>query len=82
MVCPKCKSQNVNVQAVSETQLKRKHHGIFWWLFIGWWWIPIWWLCFTLPALIVAIFRPRKYKTKTVHKSMCVCQDCGHAWQV
>lgn len=81
MVCPKCKSQNVNVQAVSETQLKRKHHGIIWWLCIGWWWVPIWWLFFTLPALIVAIFRPRKYKTKTVHKSMCVCQDCGHAWE-
>lgn len=81
MTCPKCGSNNVNVQMVSESHLKTKHRGIFWWLFIGWWWWPIKWLIFTIPALIVAIFAPKKQKLKTVHKSMCVCQTCGHSWQ-
>ena len=81
MVCPKCGSENVNVQMVSETKLKQKHHGIFWWIFIGWWWLFIKWFVFTIPALIVKIFAPKKYKTKTKHKSMCVCQSCGNHWQ-
>lgn len=81
MICPKCGSENVNVQMVSETQLKQKHHGIFWWVFIGWWWLFFKWVFLTIPALIVKIFAPKKYKTKTVHKSMCVCQSCGHHWQ-
>lgn len=80
MTCPKCHSENVNVQMVTETKLVRKHHGIFWWLLIGWWWVPIWWICFTLPALIVQIFAPKRYKTKSKHKSVCVCQTCGHHW--
>ena len=81
MVCPKCNSSNVTVQVVSETQLKTKHKGLMWWCFIGWWWFFVKWLVFTIPALIVKIFSPKKYKTATVHKSMCVCQDCGNSWQ-
>ncbi len=27
MKCPKCASENVNVQMVSESQLKNKHHS-------------------------------------------------------
>ena len=77
MKCPKCGSENVTVQAVSETMLKEKHHGVFWWICVGWWWLPLKWIVFTLPALIVKIFAPKKYKTKTVHKSMAVCQNCG-----
>lgn len=50
MKCPKCGSENVNVQMVTETNLKTVHHGLFWWLFIGWWWWPIKWLVFTIPA--------------------------------
>lgn len=80
MVCAKCGSNNVNVQMVSETQLKRKGHGIIYWLFIGWWLQPTLWLVFTLPMLFISIFKPKGYKTKTTHKSMCVCQTCGHNW--
>ena len=36
MVCKKCGSDKVTVQAV--TEVKTKKHGILWWLFIGWWW--------------------------------------------
>lgn len=78
MVCPKCGSNNVNVQMVSE-QVK-KHHSIWYWLFIGWWLEALLWFFLTLPRLLVAIFKHKP--TKTVHKSMAVCQSCGHSWSV
>nr|DAM74513.1 MAG TPA: RNA polymerase-like protein [Caudoviricetes sp.] len=82
MKCPKCGSENVSVQVVTETELKEKKHGVIWWVCVGWWWIPIKWLVFTLPALIIAIFKPKKYKTKTHTKKMAVCNNCGKSWNV
>lgn len=86
MQCPKCGSENVNVQVVNETTTKlvTKHHSIFWWIFVGWWWLAIKWIFLTVPAIIVKLFRPKRYKTKTKHEkvSMCVCQSCGHTWEV
>lgn len=82
MKCPKCGSENVSVQVVTETGLKEKKHGVIWWVCVGWWWIPIKWLVFTLPALIIAIFKPKKYKTKTHTKKMAVCNNCGKSWNV
>ena len=81
MICPKCGSQDVNVQMVSETQITNKHHSIFWWLFWGWYWVPFKWLFLTLPAIIVKIFAPKRQKLKTQHKSMWVCQSCGNHWE-
>ena len=81
MRCPKCKSNNVSVQAVTESQLKDKHRGCFWWLCIGWWWLPIKWIFLTLPALIVKIFVPKRQKLVNKHISMCVCQSCGYSWK-
>ena len=82
MVCPKCNSQNVNIQVVNEVKIKNAHHSIWWWIFIGFWWIPIKWLCFTLLALIVKIFSHKKQKAvnKTIKKA--ICQDCGNTWNV
>jgi hypothetical protein len=83
MICPKCSSDNVNIQVVVESQLVTKHHGIIWWLCIGWWWIPIKWLCFTLPALIFKVFgvgKRHKIKNKTIKKA--VCQNCGNSWNL
>ena len=82
MTCPKCGSENVTVQVVTETQLKEKKHGVIWWMCVGWWWVPIKWLVFTLPALIVAVFKPKNYKTKSVQKKMAVCNNCGKSWRV
>ena len=80
MTCPKCGSENVTTSVVNETYLKTKHKGILYWLCIGFWWEPIKWMIFTLPALIFAIFKPKKQKmvnkTKTVH----ACQSCGYTW--
>ena len=81
MRCPRCGSENISFQLVSETQIKVKHHGILWWMFIGIWWVPVKWILFTIPALIVKIFAPKRYKTKTIHRSMAVCQNCGNHWR-
>lgn len=80
MICPKCGSDNVTVQMVSTNELKKKRHGIFYWLLIGWWLKPILWVCLTMPMIIIKIFRPKKYKMITKHNSMCVCQNCGNSW--
>ena len=80
MKCPVCGSENVNVQIVTETELKNKHHGVVWWLCIGWWWVPIWWLFFTIPAMIIKIFAPKKQNLKQCHNTVRVCQNCGHKW--
>ncbi len=82
MVCPKCGSEDGNVQVVTETKLIEKHHGIFWWVFIGWWRLFFKWVFLTLPALIVKLFSSKKYKAKTTQHSVCVCQSCGHRWEV
>ena len=82
MTCPKCKSPNVSTQIVTETMLKDKHHGIFWWLFIGFWWVPIKWLFLTVPALLVKLFGHKKQKLKQKNKTMCVCQNCGYTWKI
>lgn len=80
MICPKCGSENISVQMVSETQLKKKH-GCLYWTCIGWWLEPILWIFFTIPKLFYQIFKPKKHKLKTIHKSMCVCQNCGNHWE-
>ena len=81
MIYPKCKSANVSVQVINQTKLNTKHHNIFWWLFIGWWWVPVKWVFLFLPALIVKIFAPKRYKTKNVAVTMCTCQQCAYTWK-
>lgn len=78
MQCPKCGSNNVNVQAVSI--VKNKHHGVIYWLCFGWFIDLMLWIFLTIPRLIVAIFKPNKVKTKV--KNFAVCQNCGHKWKV
>ena len=80
MVCPKCKSENVTIQVVNEVKLKNKHHGIIWWLIIGWWWVPVKWLFLTVPALLALIFIPRRKKAKNITRKKCVCQNCAYMW--
>ena len=78
MICPKCGSEQVNVQVVNEVRLKNKHNGPIWWVFVGWWWIPIKWLCFTVPAIVFKIFGGKKQKAVNKQVTKCVCQNCGH----
>lgn len=78
MICPKCGSENVNIQAV--THVRNKKHGILYWIFIGWWLELFMWIVFTLPWLIIKIFRPKKVTSKTF--KMAICQNCGYSWKV
>ena len=80
MTCPKCGSENISVNVVTDMKMKDKHHGIIWWICVGWWWIPFKWLFLTLPALIVKIFRRKKQKVVTKQRTVCCCQACGHTW--
>lgn len=80
--CPKCNSTNLVYQPINEVNLKTKHKGLVYWLIIGWWLEPILWAFFTLPMLIIAIFKPKNYKTKNTVKTICVCQNCGKSWKV
>lgn len=82
MTCPKCNSTNVTTQIVTDIKMKNKHHGIFWWILVGWWWILIKWIIFTIPALIFAIFGHKKQKIVTKERTVCVCQTCGHKWNI
>ena len=83
--CPKCGSDNINYQAVTNTVSKNARHGCAWWIFVGWWWIPIKWICFTGIALFMFILKlcgVRKKKDVTVDRTRAVCQNCGHSWNV
>ena len=80
MKCSKCGSENISIQVVNESHLVTKHHGIIWWLCIGWWWIFIKWFVLTIPALLAAIFIGKRKKIKNVTKKIKVCQNCGHTW--
>lgn len=73
MVCPKCKSQNVVTQAVTEVKTKRR--GCLGWLF----WII---LAICTFGLILIIPAATNTKTKTINHTECVCQCCGHRWRI
>lgn len=83
MVCPKCNGNNINIQIINQSHLVNDHHGLLWWLFIGWWWILVKWLVFTIPALIFKIFGiGKRKKIKNVEIKKAVCQDCGYTWEI
>lgn len=82
MQCPKCKSSNINVQAVTETKLKTKKKSFWYWVTVGWFIEPMLWLFLTIPKLIFELFAPRKIQTKTKTRKLAICQSCGHSWNI
>ncbi len=82
MKCPRCGSENVNVQMVSESQLKNKHRSFLYWLLIGWWLHLILWIVAFVPMIFGKLFGRKDKKIVTEHKGMAVCQNCGHHWNV
>lgn len=78
--CPKCGSDRISAQLVTTSQLVAKHRGCLWWCFVGWWWLPIKWIVFTLPALLIKIFGGKRQKIKQSQHTEFVCQNCGHHW--
>lgn len=84
MKCPKCGSENVSVQVTNEVKIKNKHKGIGYWIYficIGWFFWLMKWVIFTLPALIIAIFKPKKVKAVNKQVTNCVCQNCTYTWK-
>ena len=78
MNCKKCGSNNITMQSVSEQS--KKGRGCAYWLFIGWWLEMILWIFLTLPRLLIALFMPKRTKTKNY--TMAICQNCGRSWRV
>lgn len=73
MKCPKCGSENVNVQAVTTT--KTKHRGCLGWSL----WIL---LAICTLGLIIIIPLITNSKTKSKTHSEAVCQSCGKRWKI
>lgn len=70
MVCPRCKSNNVNTQVVSEVKRKGCFTILFYLVLLC---IPvIGWIA------LIALLRGNKSKIHT----KAVCQDCGNNWSV
>lgn len=83
LVCPNCRSKNVNIQMINESHLVAKHHSFFWWLLIGWWWIPVKWILLFVPAIIFKIFGVgKRQKIKNTIRKTAVCQNCGKDWEI
>jgi len=78
MICRRCGSDHVIVQAVTET--KTRGRGWLYWLFFGWFIDLMLWIFFTLPRLIIALFRSRKVISITT--TQAICQKCGYRWKV
>jgi hypothetical protein len=73
MVCPKCGSEHIAFEVVTET--RTKHRGC-----IGW---TIWILlaiCTLGLILIIPLLTNSKTKSKT--HTEAICQSCGHRWKV
>ncbi len=73
MQCPKCGSDNVNIQTV--TDVKTKHRGCIGWCF----WII---LALCTCGLILIIPALTNSKTKTKNHTEAICQNCGNRWKV
>lgn len=70
MTCPKCKSENVTV--TSNTYVKSKRRSFLWNL--------LWIVC--TGGLWLLWMLVRKRKEKVVREKVCLCQACGHSWNI
>ena len=77
MRCPRCGSEYVTVQAVTETITKTKHRGCLGWAM----WILLA-FCTCGLILIIPAVTNSKTKTKTKTHTEAVCQSCGNRWRV
>jgi len=76
MICPRCNSENVISQAVTETTTKGKTKGF------GWIKACLGFLLFSLPGVLCGLCGMGKGKqtTTTSTKIVYICQNCGHRW--
>ncbi len=76
MICPRCNSQNVISQAVTETTTREKIKGF------GWIKSCIGYLLFSIPGILCGLcgMGKGKSKTTTTTRIVHVCQNCGNRW--
>lgn len=93
--CPKCESSNVFINREQRGTLgastnkvvvvNRKSHGCLYWLCCGWIISILYWLC--IGWWWGLLFGKKKsglnfHASKTLNKTVAICQDCGHTWTV
>jgi len=73
MLCPRCGSSNVMVQAVTDVKTKRR--GCIGWFF---------WILLVICTFGLIIIIPLLTNSKTTSKTHteAVCQNCGNRWRV
>ena len=71
--CPRCQSDRVSVQMVTNTVVKNR--GCLGWLF----WIIL--ACLTF-GLIIIIPLLTNSTTSSETRKIAVCQNCGNSWQL
>ncbi len=69
MTCPKCGSENVNVQAVAE----QKKRGCL---------MSLVWIILTIFTLGAVIWIPLLMKKGSKTRTYAICQSCGYRWKV
>lgn len=73
MKCPKCGSENVNVQVVN-TKIKTNHTGILHAIARG--------MLILCTCGLWLLVPSRKENSKVKNGSMAVCKNCGKSWKV
>lgn len=77
MVCPKCNSNNVQVTTEQvSAKTKGKGMGCLWGL--G----RLCLICCTCGLWLLVGKRKGTGKTKYVNRTVALCQNCGHKWNV
>lgn len=97
MQCPKCKGDYIVYQREQTgsigagtnrivIQPAKKSRGCLYWLCIGWWLKPMYWL--TIGWWWGLLFGGRTKSglnfnaSKSVNRTMAICQNCGYSWKV
>ena len=81
MVCPKCNSENVNVQ-IEQVSSKTKKHGNCFGGIVNNTARAATAVCTLGMSNLVWKKSKGGEKTTVENKKVCVCQNCGHSWDL
>ena len=81
MVCPKCNSENVNVQ-IEQVSSKTKKHGNGFGGIVNNTARAATAVCTLGVSNLVWKKSKGGEKTTVENKKVCVCQNCGHSWDL
>ena len=81
MVCPKCNSENVNVQ-IEQVSSKTKKHGNGFGGIVNNTARAATAVCTLGMSNLVWKKSQGGEKTTVENKKVCVCQNCGHSWDL